>query len=306
MSRPTERPEWEGPPRFLPPTQPVRRPDSSLHYSGITYATLLGYRPLQLDLWVPESPESPPLVVWIHGGAWLIGDRRYLPATLRPDQLFEVALAAGLAVASIDYRLSLEAPFPAQLHDAKAAVRYLRAHSAELGVDVSRIGVWGESAGGHLAAMVALTGHRPDLEGDIGVVGPSSAVDVAVDWYGPSDLKAIPGKPPALAGLLPPELLDPEGILVRGVDDATRANASPLSYVSALSPPFLLVHGTEDRVVPYDHSVNLAKALTAVGVPNRLEPVEGADHIFAGYSNVDGLVDLSVQYLAHALRPAAR
>lgn len=306
MPMPTEPPEWEGPPRFLPPPQPVRRPDSSRHYSGITYATPFGYRPLQLDLWVPESPEPPPLVIWIHGGAWLFGDRRYLPETLRPDQLFDAALAAELAVASIDYRLSLEASFPAQLHDAKAAVRYLRAHGVELGVDVARIGVWGESAGGYLAAMVALTAQRPDMEGDIGVVGPSSAVDVVVDWYGPSDLEANPGKSAALAAVLPPELLDPEGVLVRGLDDAARADASPLSHVSAQAPPFLLVHGTHDRLVPYAQSESLARALTAAGVPNQLEPVEGADHIFAGYADVDRLVGLSVEYLAHALRPAAR
>ena len=94
----------------------------------------------------------------------MFGDRRYLPPTLRPDQLFDELLAAGLAVATIDYRLSLEAKFPAQLYDAKAAVRYLRTHADQLGLDPGRIGVWGESAGGHLAAMVGLTGERSDLE----------------------------------------------------------------------------------------------------------------------------------------------
>lgn len=178
---PAEPPEWAGPPRFLPPPQPTRWKDGSWHYSGVTYAAPMGYRPLLLDLWVPDGHMSPPLVVWIHGGAWLFGDRRYLPETLRPNQLFDESLAAGLAIASIDYRHSREAPFPAQLHDSKAAIRYLRAHSDELGIDTDRIGVWGESAGGHLAALLGLTGQRQDLEGDLGAVGPSSAVDVVVD-----------------------------------------------------------------------------------------------------------------------------
>jgi acetyl esterase/lipase len=153
------------PPRFLPPPEPTRWTDRSRHYSGVTYAVPVGYRPLQLDLWVPEASAPRPLAVWIHGGAWLFGDRCYLPETLRPNQLFDESLAAGLAIASIDYRHSREAPFPAQLHDAKAAIRYLRAHGGELGIDTGRIGVWGGSAGGHLAALVGLTGDRSEFGG---------------------------------------------------------------------------------------------------------------------------------------------
>ena len=183
----TEALEWSGPVGFLPPPSPVRRADGSRQFLGVTYAAPGGYRPLQLDVWVPATEAPAPLVVWVHGGAWMMGDRRYLPPTLRPNQLFEALLDAGLAVATIDYRFAKEARFPAQLHDVKAAVRYLRAHAEALGINVDRIGVWGESAGGHLAALVALTADRTDLEGDLGVVGPSSAVDVVVDWYGVSD-----------------------------------------------------------------------------------------------------------------------
>src|SRR4249919_899820 len=175
---------WAGPKRFLPPTEPRVQPDGGRRYDGVTYAIAPGYRPLLLDLWVPASPSPPPLVVWIHGGAWMLGDRRYLPETVRPNQLFEELVAAGLAVATIDYRHALEAQFPAQLHDAKAAIRYLRAYANELGIETERIGVWGESAGGHLAALVGLTGQQLDLEGAIGVLRQSSAVDVVVDWYG--------------------------------------------------------------------------------------------------------------------------
>jgi acetyl esterase/lipase len=297
--------EWAGPVRYLPPTQPTRRDDGALHYSGLTYAAPVGYRPLQLDVWVPGSATPPPLVVWIHGGAWMGGDRRYLPETLRPNQLFDALLEAGLAVATIDYRHALEASFPAQLHDAKAAVRYLREHADVLGVDTSRIGVMGESAGGHLAALVGLTGDRPDLEGDLGAVGPSSAVDVVVDWYGVADLSTMPRMtpPPHILEKLPPEFATPpEDFLLEGADDATRADASPVAHVAPDAPPFLLVHGTADVVVPYAQSEQLHAALTAAGVDSRLVPVEGADHIFDGCDDIDAVVQQSVDYLAAALK----
>jgi acetyl esterase/lipase len=297
--------EWAGPARYLPPPTPLRREDSALHHVGVTYAATAGYRPLQLDLWVPESSSPPALVVWIHGGGWMMGDRRYLPETLRPNQLFDALLAAGLAVATIDYRLALEAPFPAQLHDAKAAIRYLRAHGDQLGIDTGRIGVWGESAGGHLAALVGLTGHRADLEGGIGVVGPASTVDVVVDWYGVADLTTQPRMtpPPHIAGKLEPAMqTPPEDNLVAGLGDATRADASPINHVTPQAPPFLLVHGTTDWLVPYAQSEQLAAALTEAGVPVRLVPVEGAEHIFMGCDDVDAVVQLSVDYLAEALR----
>ena len=211
--------EWAEPTRYLPPPAPRLQADGSKRYEGVTYAVIPGYRPLQLDLWVPASPTPALLVVWIHGGAWLLGDRRYLPETLQPNQLFEELVAAGLAVATIDYRHALEAQFPAQLHDAKAAIRYLRAHADVLGVDTARIGVWGESAGGHLAALVGLTAQHPELEGAIGVLGQSSAVDVVVDWYGVADLTLQPqrGWTPEVRATLPPGLLTPpEELLVGG------------------------------------------------------------------------------------------
>ena len=300
----TEAPEWAGPTRFLPPTEPTRRDDGARHFSGVTYAVAFGYRPLQLDLWVPDAATPPPLVVWVHGGGFMFGDRRHLPETLRPGQVFDALLEAGLAVATIDYRHALEAPFPAQLHDAKAAVRYLRAHAAELGVSTERIGIAGESAGAHIAALVGLTAHRPDLEGTHGVVGPSSAVDVVVDWYGPADLASMPRKqpPPHIAAKLPAELLvAPEDQLTRGLEGAALADASPVTHVTAGAPPFLLVHGTADWLVPYAQSEQLHAALTAAGVPSQLVPVEGAEHIFDGCDDIDGVVRLSVSHLADAL-----
>jgi len=295
--------EWAAPKRFLPPTEPQVQPDGGSRYDGVTYAIAPGYRPLLLDLWVPASPSPPPLVVWIHGGAWMLGDRRYLPETVRPNQLFEELVAAGLAVATIDYRHALEAQFPAQLHDAKAAIRYLRAHANELGIETERIGVWGESAGGHLAALVGLTGQQPDLEGAIGVLRQSSAVDVVVDWYGVADL-ALPQQAwiPEISAKLPPEMLTPPGVLLAGGSDQDLlVAASPVSYVTSGAPPFLLVHGTADVVVRYAHSEVLARALIDQGVSAQLVPIEGADHIFNGHDDIDGIVRLSVDYLAEAL-----
>ena len=291
--------EWTGPPRFLAPPQPRVQEDGLRRYEGVTYAAIMGYRPLQLDVWVPGSSTPPPLVIWIHGGAWLFGDRRYLPETLRPNQLFDELIKAGLAVATIDYRHALEAPFPAQLHDAKAAIRYLRTYADVLGVDVSRIGIWGESAGGHLAAMVALTPQRTELEGTVGVLGPSSAVDVVVDWYGVADLAAqqLRSRSAEASELL----LPPEALLVGGQGDDAKAAASPITYVTPEAPPFLLVHGTADQVVGYVHSELLKAALGAAGVPVLLVPIEGADHIFDGHNDIDGVVRLSVDYLSEAL-----
>jgi acetyl esterase/lipase len=297
--------EWTGPARWLPPPTPRMQSDGSMRYEGVTYAVAPGYRPLQLDVWVPVSPARPRLVVWIHGGAWMFGDRRYLPETLRPNQLFEELLAAGLAVATIDYRHALEAQFPAQLHDAKAAIRYLRAYADVLGIDALRIGVWGESAGGHLAALAGLTAHHRELEGAIGVLRQSSAVDVVVDWYGVADLSLQPRETriPEMVANLPPEMLTPpEELMAGGQDEHALAAASPITYVALGAPPFLLIHGTSDTVVPYEQSEALAQALTEAEVPVRLVPIEGADHIFRGHDDIDGVVRHSVEYLADALR----
>jgi acetyl esterase/lipase len=208
-------------------------------------------------------------------------------------------------VASIDYRHALEAVFPAQLQDAKAAIRWLRTFADDLGISTERIGVMGESAGGHLAALVGLTAHRADLEGTHGVVGPSSAVDVVVDRYGPADLTTKPRMqpPPHIAAKLEPAMLVPaEDHLTRGLESSALADASPVTHVTPDAPPFLLVHGTADWLVPYAQSEQLHAALTAAGVGSRLVPVENAEHIFTGCDDIDAVVRLSVDFLAKALR----
>ncbi|MFE9423776.1 alpha/beta hydrolase fold domain-containing protein [Kitasatospora sp. NPDC006697] len=295
------------PPAFLPPPEPVTAADGTRHHDGATYARTSGYRPRLLDLHRPATAGAAPLVVWIHGGGWADGDRRYPPPTVPAELLFGSLLRAGLAVATIDYRHSLEAPFPAQLHDLRAAVRYLRRFAGELGVDPERVAPWGESAGAHLAALAALapavTAEGLDLEGREGVSGGagSGGLRAVVDWYGPTDLAAAAEAFPA--ELAVPPVGNPVTTLVGGGTgepaDLLRA-ASPVSHVGAGAPPFLIVHGTADQVVPYAQSELLADRL-APYTDVELVPVPGADHLFAGAADIEGLVALSVAFLAREL-----
>ncbi|WP_370410365.1 alpha/beta hydrolase fold domain-containing protein [Streptomyces fradiae] len=302
------------PPAFLPPPAPVVTADGCRRFEGATYATTPGYRPRLLDVYVPAGHDADdrtngpcPAVVWIHGGGWMDGDRRYPPPTVPAELLFGTLLGAGLAVVTLDYRHSLEAPFPAQLHDVKAAIRYVRAFADTLGIDADRIGVWGESAGGHLAALAALTGPGTAdglLEGAEGVAEGDTSVQAAVDWYGVSDIVSA-------AAAIPPQLAplgDPYTALL-GAAPADRpdlaAAASPVTYATRPAPPFLLVHGTADSLVPYGQSELLTEQLRAQGGVVELVPVDGADHIFLGVPDIPALVTRSVSFLADRLKAHA-
>ena len=251
---------------------------------GLAYAAPIGFRPLLLDLYLPAAGADPaPLVVFMHGGGWLRGDRSMVSpsfASWRPGPLARLA-AAGFAVASVDYRLSGEARFPAQLEDVSAAVDWLTGQAAEYGFDASRIVLWGESAGAHLAALLGLRSPGPPVRG-------------VVDWYGPADLAALDEQVGA-AGALTDDPLDTRearllGAAVAEVPELARA-ASPISHVRAGAPPFLIAHGTADRAVPFSQSEALAAALAEAGVGVRLEAVEGADHMWIGVDDLTPLFD---------------
>ncbi|MCB5163957.1 alpha/beta hydrolase [Streptomyces bambusae] len=308
VGRPAGAPDpaaWPPPP-FRVPGAPRIGQDGVRRFDGLTYASTLGYRPCLLDAQVPAAAEPVPAVVWIHGGGWLEGDRRFPPPTVPVELLHGAVLDAGLALVTVDYRHSLEAPFPAQLHDVKAAIRYVRRFAGELGIDPDRIGVMGESAGGHLVSLAGLVRDSAPLEGAVGVRGEDSSVQAVVAWYPATDLCALLARPlpmpPAPDGTPFP---DPYDALLGGTPEQrtelARA-ASPVTYADGPTPPpFLLVHGTADRLLPYRQSEVLAAALRKAGGDVTLQPVDGADHIFLGAPDVTPIVTGSVAFLARHL-----
>jgi len=266
---------------------------------GIEYGCVFGYRPLLLDLYLPPLSGArrarPPAVLFLHGGGWALGDRKLTAPAFGgwSPGFFQRLAAAGFAVAAADYRLSGEAVYPAQLHDAKAAVRWLRRHADGYGFDGERIVAWGTSAGAHLAALVGLTGDSPDPD------PVSSAVTAVIDWYGPADLVALAAE---TGGIMEHDSAQsPEGRLigaqVSANPDLAKA-ASPLCHVHPGAPPFQIKHGTADRAVPGGQSQALAAALRAAGVTAETEWVEGADHMWEGASpeRVEQVFDSSVEF----------
>jgi acetyl esterase/lipase len=230
-----------------------------------------------LDLVRPRDAKGArplPVVVIIHGGAFRAGDK-----SMGLREAAELARGGDYAAATINYRLSGEATWPAQIHDCKAAVRWVRANAAKYGLDPDRIGVMGASAGGHLAAMLGAGGGVAALEGDVGPhAGTDSRVRCVVDQFGPSDLPAMADYPSRIDHNAPDS---PESELIGGAlpEHKERARAaSPITYVSRDDPPFLILHGTEDPLVPLNQSERLAGALRAAGVPCTFVKVVGAGH----------------------------
>jgi acetyl esterase/lipase len=184
-----------------------------------------GGKPLLLDLYLPEKAAGKlPLIVWVHGGAWRAGSRKGTPAP--------ALVPRGYAVASIEYRLSQEAVFPAQIQDCKAAIRWLRAHAKEHGLDPDRFGAWGPSAGGHLVALLGTAGDAKELEGSDGPAGQSSRVQAVCDWFGPTDFLQI-GKFPSQLNHNAPD--SPEARLLGGpvLENPEKCRkANPITYVT--------------------------------------------------------------------------
>src|SRR5918997_2465759 len=271
----------------LPASVVVHR---DLHYvSG-------GHPRQMLDLYLPRAAGPLPLIVWIHGGAFRVGSKE--------DRLPREMLERGFAIASLNYRLSQHARFPAQIEDCKAAVRWLRAHADSYGLDPSRFASWGESAGGHLAAMLGTAGHERSFE-----VGEhlehSSRVQAVLDFFGPTDFLQMD------AHRLPEGMVhdaegSPESQLIGGpIQDrpAEVARANPVTFVTPAAPPFLIVHGDRDPLVPYHQSTLLVAALRGAGVPVTFYTVADGGHGNFDDSRINTLVR---DFLATHLMKAAR
>lgn len=240
---------------------------------GLEYASVAG-KPLLLDLRIPDGPGPHPVIIYLHSGAWITGDRTGGPAIRQASR--------GYAVASIDYRLAPDSTWPAQVEDTKAAVRWVRANAARFHLDPDRIGVFGASAGGHLAAVLGTSGGVPLLEGlHLGNAQFSSRVKAVVDFYGPTDLLKIQEQSSGCipvngnAPNMPPSLL--MGCPIQECRDKT-ATANPITYITPDDPPFLIIHGMRDCLVPYQQSVILHEALQAHGVQSTLILIPNGEH----------------------------
>jgi acetyl esterase/lipase len=222
-----------------------------------------GHERQKLDLYLPENANGPlPVIVWIHGGGWRQGSKDRCPAVSFGGK--------GYAVASVNYRLSQHAKFPAQIEDCKAAIRWLRANAAKYHFDPEHIGVWGASAGGHLVALLGTTADMKELEGKEGNLNQSSRVQAVVDWFGPADFRNMGGsKDSPVARLL-------GGPVSENKEKA--ALASPVAHVSKNDPPFLIMQGDMDPLVPLAQSELLADALKKAGVDVTLQVLKGAKH----------------------------
>ena len=272
---------------------------TSVPLSAVTERLNYSFSPqhpdLRVDVFLPDSPApAPPLIVYVHGGGWRLGDRKLCP------DLKGFAARSGFAMASIDYRLSGEAIFPAQIEDLKTAIRWLRSNYESFGYDPSRFALWGSSAGGHLAALAATSGPGVFEPADVDV---SSAVSAVVDGYGPTDILQMDRqRETECAPLDDPESLElPPG--ARSADESSFESllfgrsiaavptlvqqANPIAYVKPGLPPFLILHGLSDRAVPHSQSVLLYEALAAAGGEAQLALIPGIGHGFFNRPHID-------------------
>jgi acetyl esterase/lipase len=238
-------------------------------YKDVVYATVDG-KALALDLYMPAGKKSPSLIVWVHGGAWYLYDK-----TQHPKQLAD----SGFALASLDFRQSTEARFPAQIYDIKAAIRFLRAKAKDYGYRTDKIAIAGASSGGHLAALVGVTNGNKELEGKEGdYLKESSNVQAIVDYFGASNLTTILAqstphgldvRKPALDKLL--------GGQPEAVQELAKL-ASPVFHVDKTDPPLLLLHGDQDPQMPINQAHELQGAYEKLGLDVAFDVVHGAGH----------------------------
>jgi len=250
---------------FIVPTLLFSQPE----LKNVVYAKT-EQRDLLLDIYLPARQASPYLVIWIHGGAWHSGSKENPPMGL---------VKLGYAMASIDYRLSVEAPMPAMMHDIKAAIRFLKGNAKKYGYRTDQFIIWGSSAGGHLAALVGTTNGSKELEGTLGdYKNQSSDVSVVIDFYGPTNFMTIlqqstphgiSVRAPALALLL--------GKPLEQVPDLAKLT-SPVYQVDPTDPPLFIAHGDQDVQVPVNQSLELKAAYEKNKLKVQLEIVGGAGH----------------------------
>lgn len=268
-------------------------------WRDVVFAAEVGFRFLTLDLTLPKGVGPFPLVVFIHGGAWLAGDPTVTNPTYRKLDFINKLLEAGYAVSRISYRFTSEGIFPMQLYDCKSAIRFLRVNAANFSVDPDRFAAMGDSAGGHLASLVGLTGHRPELEGEVGKAKASSAVQAVVNWFGPAELLTMQSQRIDQNWSSVDDPKSPESRLIGGAvqtNQAAAIAASPVNYVHSNAPPFLIQHGTADRLVPHAQSVALTNGLKRAGCDVTLSTIEGADHCFWGVDH-KGIVEEVIAFL---------
>ncbi|MFC1901464.1 alpha/beta hydrolase fold domain-containing protein [Chloroflexota bacterium] len=278
---PTPIPESTPTPTPAPPPAPEPTPEPAIVIpttpveviKDIKYGKA-GNIPLLLDVYIPETPIATPMpaIVYIHGGSWRIGNK----AISNPLRSYRTYLARhGFLTVSINYRLSGVAPFPAAVEDCKCAVRWLRANAERYNVDPERIGVWGASAGGHLAMMVGCVDETADLEGNGGWSKHSSRVQAVCSYYGTADL---PSEYPTVPNVR--RSFDIEQFLGGTLDEFPQIYeaASPINYVTADDPPLLLVHGDLDPQVPFAQSEIMYRVCQQAGLKATLIEVTGGGH----------------------------
>lgn len=237
-----------------------------------------------LDIYFPERPgDQPlPLVIWIHGGGWSAGNKSHVP--------FANQLLRGYVVASLEYRFSQNAKFPAQIQDCQAAIRWLRGNAKKYGIDPARIGVGGGSAGGHLSALIGTSGGKNVFPKIGGHDDESDRVQAVLDIFGPTDFWTVVAQSDAdksVKSAFKWNDGDPYSQLIGarlGEDKAKCDAVSPVRYVTADNPPFLILHGDRDALVPYAQSVELSELLVKAGVPVILQRIPGAGHGGPGFN----------------------
>ncbi len=262
------------------PDRVTRWPGGVTSLADVSYQVTSGYRRQLLDIYLPPKGKGPrPLVLYIHGGGWMNGDPRHFGSLANFPAVAAKLASEGFVVAAMEYRHGLEARFPAQVQDARAALRFLKGNAAKYGIDTARTGIIGGSAGAHISALAALScgDGSLDLVGTKATPG-SECVQALVGWYGVYDVPALfaartggrDGGIEALLGCTTPCPAD------------KLASVSPVHYLDKADPPTLLIHGTEDKTVPVSQSHLLEARMKALGVPVTAVYIDGMDHSFVG------------------------